>query len=156
MGPTNVSKSNAAEILAANNATAFISKLPQAALYSQELQPVIDSIKPGQSYPFTPIPLPYAKPAAYDQFVANPGQLLTSLETASTGLQGFLNGLDVGAADKKIADHLAAAEAAFAKGDMLTAQKELMEAQKLQSFLSMLINLIGSMQLEAIRNSKLS
>ena len=49
MGPNNVSKANGAEIFAASNATSFVSKLPPSALYAQELQPVINSVKPGQS-----------------------------------------------------------------------------------------------------------
>jgi hypothetical protein len=138
------------------NAAALVNSLPPAALFSKEFQPLLNSIDPSQVYPFTPAPLPYAKPEAFAKFAAEPNLLLNSLKTASTGLGGFLQSLDVAGADAQVAEHLANAQAAFASGDMLTAQLEMMEAQKLQSFMSMLINMIGSMEMEAIRNSKLS
>jgi hypothetical protein len=160
MGIDKVSNANihAAQAAPEANATAatLAASLPAGALHSQELQPLFASLDPSHAYPFTPAPLPFAKPDAFAQLTAQPHLFVNSLKTASAGLGSFLQGLDVAGADAKVAQHMANAQAAFEAGDMLTAQLEMMEAQKLQTFMSTLINMIGSMEMEAIRNSKLS
>jgi hypothetical protein len=138
------------------NATALVSSLPPSALYAKELQPLLASVNPAQVYPFTPMPLPFSKSDAYTRFTTEPNLLATTLQSASSGLQGVLDSLDVTGSDQQISKLLQEAEEARKRGDMLTMQQKLQEAQKLQSAISTMLSIIGGMQLEAIRNSKLS
>jgi hypothetical protein len=163
MGTDNVSKANINTPVIPEtvtpevaNATTLVNSLPTSALYAKEFQPLLASINPAQVYPFSPMPLPYSKSDAYTSFTTEPNLLATTLQSASSGLQGVLDSLDVTGSDQAISKLLQEAEEARKRGDMLTMQQKLQEAQKLQSAISTMLSIIGTMQMEAIRNAKLS
>jgi hypothetical protein len=163
---------NVASISTEQSPVALASTFPKEALLSQNLQPLFQSINPGQAYPFTPLPLPFSKNDNLTQLTANPSLLISQLQNAGLafgnpvtgtptsgapaggGLESILQGLDVGGADASVAAHMKAAQDAYASGNMLQAQQEMLEAQKLQTFVSTLLNMITQMEMDAIKNSK--
>jgi len=163
---------NVGSISSEQSPVALASTFPKEALQSQNLQALFQSLNPAQSYPFTPLPLPFSKNEALAKLSADPSLLITQLQgaglafgnpvtgtpgsgaPASGGLESILQGLDVGGADAAVAGHMKAAQDAFASGNMLQAQQEMLEAQKLQTFISTLLNMITQMEMDAIKNSK--
>ena len=159
MGIDNVSKpaiSPEAINLQPTTAAQLVSGLPPAALYAEEFQPLLKSVDPAQSYPFSPIPLPYAKSDAYAQFLAKPELFVNTLQSASDGLESVVGGLDIGGTDAEVASLLERAKKAQAEGRTGEAADLMRQAQVKQNFMIQMISIIGSMQLQAIRNMKLS
>ena len=81
---------------------------------------------------------------------------MSTLDTASQGLAGLLNNLDTSGTSDQVNQLIQDAQTAATNGDGLTAQKDLAQAQLLFSTMSTLLNMISSMQQEAIKNSRLS
>jgi hypothetical protein len=146
---------NAATISPELSALSLASSLPREALHAKEFQPLYLSINPAEVPPFSPVPQPFSKTSAFDQFFNDPGLLVSTLQGASGGLSAFVDSLNVAGSDQQVADHLAKAKAAFDAGKPGEAQQELMEAQKIQAFISTMLSIVNQMEMDAIKNSKL-
>jgi hypothetical protein len=97
---------------------------------------------------------PFQLSQTQSQLSQDPAQQSAALTTASQGLGGLLDSLDTGATSDQVNQLIKDSQDAAAKGDGLTAQKDMAQAQLLYSTMSTVLNMISQMQMEAIRNSK--
>lgn len=148
-------QTNAAVNAPATDTASIVSNLPPGALHSAALQPLVTSATPAQDNTVASQPVPFQMSETQSALVQDPKQLSASLQTASTGLGGLLDSLDTGSTSDQVNQLIQQAQDAAAKGDGLTAQKDMAQAQLLYSTMSTVLNMISQMQLEAIRNSKL-
>ena len=102
----------------------------------------------------TPPPPPFQLSQTQSQLNQDPAQQSAALQTASQGLGGLLDSLDTGATSDQVNQLIKDSQDAASKGDGLTAQKDMAQAQLLYSTMSTVLNMISQMQMEAIRNSK--
>jgi len=134
----------------------IVSNLPSEALYSPSFAPLYATASQPQDSTVPSQPVPFALSATQSQSVANEGEFVSTLDTASQGLAGLLNNLDTSGTSDQVNQLIQDAQTAATNGDGLTAQKDLAQAQLLFSTMSTLLNMISSMQQEAIKNSRLS
>ena len=135
---------------------AIVSNLPPAALYSTSFTPLYANASLPQNSTVPAQPVPFALSATQNQTVANEGEFVSTLDTASQGLGGLLNSLDTTGTNDQVNQLLEDAQTAANNGDTLTAQKKLAQAQLLSSTMSTIMNLIASLAQEALRNAKVS
>ena len=134
----------------------IVSNLPSEALYSPSFAPLYATASQPQDSTVPSQPVPFALSATQSQSVANEGEFVSTLDTASQGLGGLLNSLDTTGTNDQVNQLLEDAQTAANNGDTLTAQKKLAQAQLLASTMSTIMNLIASLAQEAIRNAKVS
>jgi hypothetical protein len=137
------------------NSASLVSNLPPGALFSPAFQPLMATVNPAQDNSAPAQPLPFQVSQAQSQLVQDPQQFSASLQSASQGLGGLLDSLDTAGTSDQVNQLIQSAQDAASKGDGLTAQKDMAQAQLLYTTMSTVLNMISQMQLEAIRNSKL-
>src|SRR5262249_11733076 len=90
----------------------------------------------------TPPPPPFQLSQTQSQLSQDPAQQSAALTTASQGLGGLLDSLDTGATSDQVNQLIKDSQDAAAKGDGLTAQKDMAQAQLLYSTMSTVLNMI--------------
>jgi len=133
----------------------IVNSLPPEALYAKSFQPLYSDVNPRQDNEISTRPVAFRLSTTQAQLAQDPQQLSSSLQSASQGLGGMLNGLDTSGTSDQINQLIQSAQDAAANGDGLTAQKEMAQAQLLYSTMSTLLSMISSLQMEAIRNAKI-
>jgi hypothetical protein len=128
-------------------------------LLPQLLGSLLGNNNQSQNQSIQPFPFPFST-GGLSNYLQNPSQLLNTLGSgpgvgSSSSLGGFLGNLDTAGVDSQVTNLMNSAQQAAQNGDAMTAQKDMIQAQTLFQTISQLMNQIGSLQKEALQNSKL-
>jgi hypothetical protein len=152
---SNIQTSNPNTDTTVTSSAALVSNLPPGALYSPAFQPLMATANPAQDNTAPAQPLPFQVSQTQSALAQDPQQFSASLQSASQGLGGLLDSLDTASTSDQVNQLIQSAQDASTKGDGLTAQKDMAQAQLLYSTMSTVLSMISQMQMEAIKNSKL-
>src|SRR5215470_16263142 len=93
----NIPNANAEVIAPANTTPAsVVTSLPQGALYSPSMTPLVLNANLDQNSAVPPRPLPYSLSATQSQAAPNESETVSTLQTTNTGLGALLESLDTG------------------------------------------------------------